>query len=67
MASGSNSSTYELLEKVTGYENRKNDILLFPNDGQTSPKSIVYYFGGDIQVTLFCVILTYRIQILINC
>jgi len=39
--------TYRLMEKVRGYENRANDLVVFPND-QT--KTIVYYFGGDIQV-----------------
>ncbi|CAF1106689.1 unnamed protein product [Rotaria magnacalcarata] len=50
MAKASNQINYQLLEKVVGYENRKNDILLFSNSIQSSPKSIVYYFGGDIQV-----------------
>ncbi|CAF1353174.1 unnamed protein product [Rotaria magnacalcarata] len=49
MAKASNQINYQLLEKVVGYENRKNDILLFSNSIQSSPKSIVYYFGGDIQ------------------
>ena len=46
MASNKN---YRLLEKVVGYENRKNDLLLFAN---SSRNKIVYYFGGDIQVDM---------------
>ncbi len=50
MATSSNNDNYQLLEKISGYENRRNDVLLFPNSTKSSSKSIVYYFGGDIQV-----------------
>ncbi|CAF0947313.1 unnamed protein product [Rotaria sp. Silwood1] len=49
MTTKSNHNNYQLLEKVVGYENRKNDILLFSNSIQSSSNTIVYYFGGDIQ------------------
>jgi hypothetical protein len=49
MATTSNNN-YQLLEKILGYENRRNDVLLFPNSVKSSPNNIVYYFGGDIQV-----------------
>lgn len=45
-------SNYQFLEKLTGYENRKNDVLFFPNTTKTSTNGIVYYFGGDIQVEI---------------
>ena len=40
---------YRLLEKVVGYENRKNDVLLF---SKSLGDKIVYYFGGDVQVDM---------------
>jgi hypothetical protein len=46
MASNKN---YRLLEKVVGYENRKNDVLLF---SKSLGDKIVYYFGGDVQVDM---------------
>ncbi|CAF4156171.1 unnamed protein product, partial [Rotaria sordida] len=49
MATKSNHNNYQLLEKLVGYENRKNDVLFFPNSIQSSSNSIVYYFGGDVQ------------------
>ena len=50
MATVSNNSSHQLLEKVVGYDNRKDDLILFPNTTRPSSNSIVYYFGGDIQV-----------------
>jgi len=47
MATGSN---YQFLEKILGYQNRKNDVLFFPNNTKSLNNGIVYYFGGDIQV-----------------
>ncbi len=41
-----NNRNYQFLEKMIGYENRKNDVLVFSNRSN----KIVYYFGGDIQV-----------------
>ncbi|UJR23051.1 hypothetical protein I4U23_026076 [Adineta vaga] len=38
---------YQFLEQISGYKNRKNDLIVFPNSCQVS--SIIYYFGGDIQ------------------
>lgn len=40
---------YRFLEKVPGYGRRRNDVLVFP---QSSQSSVVYYFGGDIQVRI---------------
>jgi hypothetical protein len=50
MTRTSNNNNYQLLEKILGYENRKNDVLFFPNSLKTLSNNIVYYFGGDIQV-----------------
>ncbi|CAF3610872.1 unnamed protein product [Adineta steineri] len=44
-----NNNNYQFFEKVSGYENRKNDVLFFPNSSNLPTKNIVYYFGGDIQ------------------
>jgi len=41
-----NNRNHQFLEKMIGYENRKNDVLVFSNPSN----KIVYYFGGDIQV-----------------
>jgi hypothetical protein len=43
---------YQFLEKIVGYENRKNDVLLFSNPSKSLANRIVYYFGGDIQVDM---------------
>ena len=50
MATTFSNNNYQLLEKILGHENRKNDLLLFPNSIKSPSNSIVYYFGGDIQV-----------------
>lgn len=46
MASIVKNLTYRLMEKVKGYKNRANDLIVFPN---SLSKEIVFYFGGDIQ------------------
>jgi hypothetical protein len=43
-------NNYQVFEKILGYENRKNDVIFFPNTTKSIANGIVYYFGGDIQV-----------------
>jgi hypothetical protein len=53
MATTANNKNYHFLEKIFGYENRKNDVLFFPNSTKSLTNGIVYYFGGDIQVCFY--------------
>jgi hypothetical protein len=43
-------TNYQWLEKTTGYEHRKTDLLVFRQSTPAPTNGIVYYFGGDIQV-----------------
>lgn len=44
------SAHFHRRENVIGYGERRNDLLFFPNQSEISTQSVVYYFGGDIQV-----------------
>ena len=37
---------------ISGFNQRKNDVIFVPRQMSTEPASVVVFFGGDVQVGL---------------